>query len=372
LHTYGTAGFYAHTSGVDYVPGYIWVLELLAMLYGPLAAHDPQGRILQSLVRLPAILADTALVAVAVDFARVTKRPPTAAIILAVSPALLLLTSYWGQVDSIAVALLLSAILATLSERISLSWFFFAVAIVIKPQPLVVGPLLMLWQLQRRQFTSLLWAPAMTALLCYIVSLPFTIARGPVAVWSWFLHQYLTGISKYPVASVNAFNLYGLLGRVYTPDSETFCGIALHTWGVGLFGLVLAAVSAKLWYDLRTLTQESDRVQQLMLASTVVLFALFMLTTRMHERYLFAALAMMTIAMRPNDRRWLYLVITLHVVFLINELFTLGGLHDRYMSSAITAAVAFFSLINLVLFAITTWTFFTRNAVEPQAIPEIA
>ena len=109
--------FYAKSSFADYPPGYFVVLWVLAKFYALLpgsAADAAHGYVmLRALVKLPAIVMD--LVNAAVVFAIVRRYASQsvallAAALLALNPAAIYVSAYWGQVDSVSWGLVLIAL----------------------------------------------------------------------------------------------------------------------------------------------------------------------------------------------------------------------------------------------------------------------
>ena len=100
-----------------------------------------------ALLKLPALLADLAVARLI--FARL--RPGRkrfawmAALAFALNPALLLNSTIWGQTDSVLALLALLSFLALGDRRFELAWSLAALAILTKPQALLVVPLFVLW-----------------------------------------------------------------------------------------------------------------------------------------------------------------------------------------------------------------------------------
>ena len=305
LITYGSKNFYAHAGFVDYPPGYMLVLWLAGTLYkATFMAHDASLLALKVFVKLPAVLADLALTYVVYLIVRRAASVPLsliAAAVIALNPAVWIVSAYWGQADSVAAVFLVWAIYLAITERYEWAWAALAFAVLVKPQPLVAAPLLAAWQIRRIGFTPrLLLAPVAGLTVALFGSLPFAPSSSPASVLAWLYGRYHNGMDVYPYNSCNAFNLYSVFRDFWQSDSLRILGVPQWGWGVGIFTLLLVALVMRQW---RTTAGAAPQAEQsagarllaersFFTACFLALLGLFMLTTRMHERYMFSALAL--------------------------------------------------------------------------------
>ena len=173
-----------------------------------------------------------------------------------------------------------------------------------KPQSGLVLPV-MLYVLFRRHLYRRPLAEAFEGLIAIAIT-------GALALALWFLSAapfglgpvslirfYNESASIRPYTSLNAFNLWGVLG-FWRNDSTgvdhlTIAGLsALHV-GMLLFVLGTAAV---LWRLHRTIEDGAEETAALMIASASVALLAFIVLTRMHERYLLLSL----VVLAPPDR----------------------------------------------------------------------
>jgi Gpi18-like mannosyltransferase len=302
LDEVGSHRFYVQGQFADYPPGYLYVLWLL----GKLSAAP--GYLL---LKLPAILADLGLAWIAGTFAvrlappALRERFPVRALVAAAvlfNPAVIALSTVWGQVDSVPALFVLSSLLLLFTGPPSLrreltAFVLFTVAIAMKPQSGFVLPI-MIYALYRRHLLGRsrpellegvlrVAAPAVLALDIWSVSgLPFGL--GPVELYRFYRHS----ASIYPVTSANAFNLWGAVG-FWRNDSTgdrvlTVAGVsALH---IGMLAFILGVVLT-LWRLHRALERGADEARELTVAAATVSLLAYVLLTRMHERYMFLSLA---------------------------------------------------------------------------------
>lgn len=341
IEQFGTHGLYAHAVAagghdVDYPPGYLWILTLIAhfdaALRQPGAAHDT---LLRRLMKVPAIIADLGSALLIFALARrnwTEQKALIAAAIFTFSPTTWLISAYWGQVDSVAGFFLLCALLFTVSGRFPIAWLALAVAVLIKPQPLVVAPLLLAWQIWRQGWSARLIVPVVVGFgVAYVGSLPFAPSSAPGATLMWLLETYRNATRLYPYTSVSAANVYTVLGSFFESDVRVVHGLSIAAWGMLAFTLVLALIVAAFCKGLRGELPQRAPEPLLFTATFAALAALFVVTTRMHERYLFMALTVAPLLILAG--RWERCVaVVMLATFTVNcllvlFLFTTGAYH---------------------------------------------
>ncbi len=272
----GPARFYAPGYFADYPPGYMYVLWAVGLASRALRVSW-QSEWFLALLKLPALLADLAVARLI--FARL--RPGRkrfawiAALAFALNPALLLNSTIWGQTDSVLALLALLSFLALGDRRFELAWSLAALAVLTKPQALLVVPLFVLWP--RGWWKSGRPLSALLAILAtvYVVADPFRGERP----WTWLIELYTGTTGYYAETSVNAMNLPALLFGMRRNDADVVLGLTTQTWG---FAIGLAVGLAFLWPYVKRWTRSMHA--GLIAAATLVAF---MCLTRMHERYLY-------------------------------------------------------------------------------------
>jgi Gpi18-like mannosyltransferase len=314
IGTYGPSGFYGHAGFVDYPPGYMLVLWGVAGLHGLLAGlAGAHFDLLLYLVKLPAILADIGICYLTFLIARRmwnTSASLFVAGIVAFNPAIWFVSSVWGQADSVAAVFLVWAIYLALTDRFEFAWAALAFAVLIKPHPIAVAPLLALWQIRRQGLHwRLALIPVIGLAVAYLGSVAFAPNALPNDTIAWLWNQYGHGRDVYPFNSVNAFNLYSIAHDFWEPDSNptllgtvpwlswipTFFGAKggpQWLWGLIIFGGLMLAVMFRQWRATSPATTEEDRERTLLFACFLAMLGYFMVLTRMHERYLFSAIAL--------------------------------------------------------------------------------
>ncbi|MFN2527161.1 MAG: phospholipid carrier-dependent glycosyltransferase [Candidatus Baltobacteraceae bacterium] len=329
--------FYAKAGFADYPPGYFYVLWIAGHIYEPLKAFDPGYNLLRYLVKLPAVLMDLVvgwtMYAVVRRFADY-RWGLAAAAAYVLNPAVIFISASWGQVDSIAGGLMLIALNLLLrsddeDERratwlIGLAWLLLAYSLLIKPQGVMLAPLFLAFAFANPARRALrLRATAMGVLggfvLAWLLSVPFHPASNPLTIFAWLLERYRYGSGVYAYNSVNAFNLWTIRYPFWQPDNTPVLFLPQYIWGIVLL------VGATMLILLRYIQAGTQRA--LIESAALLTLAFFMLSTRMHERYVFDGL-LFTIAAIFIGRRYIVAAAVLTVTLFANLLYSM-----QYMSA---------------------------------------
>jgi Gpi18-like mannosyltransferase len=377
LAQYGTHGLYAHpdpASGtfVNYPPAYALSLLAVVRAYQYVAPHaDPGDAILIALLKLPAIVADLGIAALAFLIVRRWTSPRNALVATAIAafgPSTWPVSAIWGQVDSLCALFLVGAFYAAIARRYELAWISLAIGILIKPFPLAVAPLLAVAQYRDAGFSPrLVLGPACAVAVAYVTTLPFAPGAAPFAALAWLARQYASGQSLFPLTSVNAWNLWTAFAEP-VPDSLRVAGLSLQAWGWIFFGALDLAVTIVL---ARRLASERGRAAEHVatLAWFVALLGVFDLASRMHERYLIFALALAPLVWfcgRPERVAALLLMLT----FTLNS-----GLVLYWKFAALPendVLIHAISLANLAALLVVALRFARRSSPETSLVLEPA
>jgi len=296
----GLANFYHTEMFVDYPPGYIYVLFALGHIKSWLGITGDTASML--LYKLPAIAAD--LGAAAVIFRAAAKKlgQPIAlglSMLWLFNPAVILDSAAWGQVDSIFALVLSLSLLGISENRFGKAAVWYAIAALIKPQAFIFMPVLLLALLARKKWKHV----AVTAYYGFgtfiLLALPFFWSTGGLKA---LFELYSGTLSSYPYATLNAFNLYALNGANWKPLTESWLFLSYQTWG-NLF--ILVAVALAVWFSLMGKRREGED-RSFFIAMTLIA-VVFILVTKMHERYMFPLLLLSLFAfIQMRDRRMLH------------------------------------------------------------------
>ncbi|MBV9737222.1 MAG: phospholipid carrier-dependent glycosyltransferase, partial [Candidatus Eremiobacteraeota bacterium] len=336
LGSHPMSAFYAKAGFADYPPGYFYILWVIGHLYGPLQHADPSYVWLRFLIKLPAIVMDlinTILIYGIVRRFADQRYALGAAALYILNPAVIFISAAWGQVDSVAGGFALAALYALLrsddapsdvrrTELIVLAWLALAYSILIKPQAAILVPLFIAFafvsaEQRAARLRGLIAGVIGGIMLAWLLALPFHPAANPLAVLGWLYERYLYGTSVYAVNSVNAFNLWTINYPFWQADTARVLFLPQYLWGLLL--LAAAAILILLRY------LQSPTRRSLLEAAALLALAFFMLSTRMHERYVFNGL-LLVVPLIFCGWRYLLAVGVLTVTLFSNLLYSLNYL----------------------------------------------
>jgi Gpi18-like mannosyltransferase len=300
LMQYGGPGLYTHVDAVDhypvnYPPGYALILSAIVATYHVIVPGGlANNALLATFLKLPAIAADLLLCVLTFAIVRRWYDDRTAlraAAIAALLPSTWAVSAVWGQVDSICGALVALALVLTLRRAYLPAWCALTLAILVKPLPAVVVPLLLAQQLaDRGAGPRAILGPLLGALLAFLIALPFAPTAQPVAVVRWLFAQYLAGQALSNSTSENAYNVWTLLAGP-TSDGLMRFGLTLQVWAWLAVASVLAAISILIFRGTRQSLGTQLGEGLIARGWFLALVTLFVFATRMHERYILMALA---------------------------------------------------------------------------------
>jgi dolichyl-phosphate-mannose-protein mannosyltransferase len=288
---YGPAHVYDPQFVCRYTPAYLYALDAALRAARPLIAGPvARGQLavlaepLRIAVEIPPLGADflVALLAFAwVRRDRSAKVAWAAALLFALNPALIYTTVVWGQNDSCLVLPVMLATIMAADRRYDLAGAMAAIAVLVKLQGLILLPVLGWWMLLAGSVPACALGALGFAAAAMITIAPFQIGHP----WNWFASVIASSLDFFPKASVNAFNLMALVVGMHVPDSTTVLGVSAFTLGTALLGVYYAVPGWILWRE-RT-------ARALLLSVFLAYLGFFVLGTRIHERYLYFAVALM-------------------------------------------------------------------------------
>lgn len=372
----GMSNFYTSGMFADYPPGYMyicgalsWICRVLGLSYG--------GAGMVFLFKLPATAADIASAYLVYRIARKQGVRDVFALILsaliALNPAAMFISGAWGQIDSVLTLGIVAAFYLLLTDRWILAGAVYGLAILMKPQALMFGPILAVAYLamlctatdwRKRLIKTALAVVAAFAVLL-VLSLPF---KGTQDFW-WLIEKYFTTATSYEYATIEAFNFAALLGHNWAPVTTKVLGIPYSTWGTIFITLAVFLGAFLFLYSFRARPAKGDparggsfwtslcsgrlRGGALYLSAACMLGMIFTFGHYMHERYLFPVLLLLLMSyLYERDRRILVSFGGMTVALLFNALAAMyivdhQSLRGAYYD-ALTRAGAAFELVNFL------------------------
>jgi Gpi18-like mannosyltransferase len=360
IATFGPAHTYQQGFFLDYPPGYLyglWVAGIFAHAIGA------TGNFYRVVIQSPAIVADFALAILMYAYMRRGGRPEMAFIamlMVALNPALLFDTVVWGQSDSVMTFVTLLSIVAILGEQYEIAWGLAAIAVLVKPQGLMMLPVLGFWTMFETDFAT--WIRSGIALIAVAIIgiAPFQIGHE----WNWIIKLYTSTAAYYHETSVNAFNLMALLGGLRQADSNTLAGVSYFALGMSLLAPLYAFVAWILW--------RGRTPARLLFASFIAVFGFFMVAPRMHERYLYPAIALVVpLALEAPEMLAVFVIIT--ITCFINLAYILHTLNTVVFLDARDGLAMLTSALNVVALGLAVYWGSTRMqdaSTERDAVSE--
>lgn len=355
----------------DYLPGYLHVLWLVGLVH-KLVSPSAAAPALTYLVKMPPVLADLALAWLLTRWVREI-RPPREArrtgVLFLWNPAIWIVSAVWGQADSVLALFFLAAayFLSKPGRACFAGAALLGLAVVTKPQALILAPLVALWSLRRHSVRTCCLLLLTSLGTFMVVILPFW-GKQPA---DWILRQYMATANQYQATSANAFNLWALAG-MWRADSVKLLGLTMLRWGFVVFGICYAWILWRLW---RT------GASRFLEAGVLVVLGSFLFLTRMHERYAYTALPLLLLAWAATRHKlWLNLYAVLSATFTVGLLYTLYyyapkmGAGPFALPPAVAAAIEGpigravikgLSLANLAIWALAVGAF-ARPIPEPS------
>ena len=289
----GAANFYEAGYFCDYPPGYMLVLGLLgsiANLFG-ISLGTVSGELLLKTVPVFCDILLALMIFYATD--RVVSRRAALgmAALIALNPAFVIAGACWGQIDAFLCVMLVALLLLARQGKWQAAIPVFALAVLSKPQAGLLAPLgvfalgrdvIRHKQARKPAAIGLLLGAAATA----AIVLPFSPNQDSIF---WIVDKYVETLFSYAYATLSTGNLMFLLGGNWTPNDQVIFGGVTY----GLLGGALMALSFA--FGVFVYLRGRDR-KRLMLASSVTLQLIFVLGSKMHERYILPALVLLLLS----------------------------------------------------------------------------
>ncbi len=325
IHEQGVLNIF-RTPDTNYV-GYHWVLWLLSFPYGWLGGTygGGNGGLFHVLIKLPSVGFDLLLVCVVYAATRflVAQAEPhvpagvsrhaeplalLAALVVALQPAVIYDSAVWAQTDSLITAAMLAAIVLAFRGNVALAGAVWALGFLVKPQPIIILPVLLLIAYRSGGPRSILSAGLAGAAVGLAVLGPWLVHGDLfhiIKVYRWDFHDVGAPLS------LAAWNLWRFWDATVTPaaDDKAVLFVTYRNVGLGLSGLAAIVALAYAWArpDLRGA----------LIAAAYLVFAFYMFPVRTHERYLFPLLGLL-LPVVVVERRWLWLYVPLSAMFFLN------------------------------------------------------
>ena len=345
-------GFHFYDDWCDYPPGYIlllWPIGALRVLLN--IGYDTPAHWL--LIKAIPIVCDALIALLLADMSRKKLGRLGASWLGAayfINPAVIFNAAVWGQVDCVLSLLLLLAMSYAVSRRWKSALSVFACAILIKPQALMFAPIGLLVLIceivaaREKRAEMLRQIGAGVGLMIGIIvaaALPFSLAQGRDP-FSWLWSLYAGTLGEYNYITVNACNFYVLLGMNWRALGDA------GAWTYIAWAAYAAAFGLAVWFYVKS----GDRSTVFLLCA-MVLSVIFAFGAKMHERYLYPAIALLLAAYAVDrDARILGTAIMLSASVFLNGALVL---EDQWlMNSRVPSVIV--AVLNTAAAPMLVWT----------------
>jgi hypothetical protein len=267
----------------------------------------------------------------------------TVAALYLFNPGVLLAGPAWGQVDAAGTLPWIAALAASAAGRHGPAAALAVLAGLVKPQfGLALLPVVAVAAIRSRELRS--WRPLMSAALGGCAA--YVLVAAPLALHPGrYLGLLVNTAAFQPYTSLNAFNPWGLLVGFEVPDDPYVgAGTALLVGG-------LAA-------SLLPLRRGRD-LGALLAAGALLALAFYFLPTRVHERYLFPAMALLApFALLDRARLAAYVALSLgFAASLVYALHTTTQLElPEPLADAIVSPVGVWAIGLVLIGSAVAWT----------------
>lgn len=340
---------YEHIASLDYPPMWLFPMYIVGFFTTNPAIQAAEPYFILAL-KIFQILFDVAIIPLIYVVLR--KKNQVFALLLAASwainPATIVNSSFWGQTDSVMIFLLLVSFWLLEERRMVAAMVWFCIACLTKFQCLYFAPVILLYLFfSKYDVKTIIKAIGAGVAVVLGVFLPFMINSGILLPFE----VYFGGHGQYKEATLNAFNLYGLFGLNRKSDVQPLLGpITLNHISLFITLLILAIVV----YLYFKAPKKSS-----WLLCFVLMQSIFMLTSRMHERYQIPVLIFCLVAIVYHKSSRLFGVYILQTVMVfINEGFLfLKATHGYSVPwlEQYPQIMVVFSGINLIVYCFTMY-----------------
>ncbi len=370
--------------GTPYLYGvvvFVYNHLLLPVFHESLDALAEQSGMGPFIAKVPMLAADLAAIIVLYRVARKRHTERFALLVAAsyaFSPAVLYNGAIWGQTDALVALPVLVALFALISERYALAGTSLAIAVLLKPQPVIFVPLVLLYICRwgsREQLAKFAGAGLLTAL---VAALP--ILAPHFQLLDMLGNMQAQSFNDNVKLSSDAFNFWWLIGYGQQPIGSTILGAKSGRVGDLLFAAVTLLCGVQIWRHSAPIS--------LFLGLAVQLFGFFMFMGSQHERYLFLfiplVLASLIVAKQEDWTHLVALYAASTALCLSNMFVGVGGGSfgsdqpipfvsleplSRYLTSNFAWLSTVIALLQLATFAYALGVYLSQRQPRQVAVP---
>jgi Gpi18-like mannosyltransferase len=293
IQSKGLSAAYNSDSVINYLPLYLYVLKIYALLI-PKAALFEMTYCLKSI----SLFFDVASIFILTQLIEQENKRWKYFLLGLFNIGFIYNSFVWNQVDGILSFFVFASILSAQKQKPVLALSLFLLAINFKLQGIIFLPILLaLLTESLKPLTLLKGGLILTGIQTLILS-PFIMAGNVWNIWE----TAKGSMDYYPSISMNAYNFWYLFyngSLMFVKDSDIFCiGLSHKQIGLTLFlGSTTLILFPLLLQSLKRLLgkqQSKTELKAILLSSSLIAVLFFYFNTQMHERYIHSAIIFST------------------------------------------------------------------------------
>lgn len=277
------------------------------------------------------------------------------------NPAAIILSSVWGQTDSVIALLSVLAFVLLLKKRFVLSSILFTIGLLFKPNWIIFIPIyILIYFINRPKIKSLVFSAIVLSVVLILASIPFS--DNPISFYSWlFKDRILSTINASPHASISAFNFY-----------TTFLQIDYHLSSFKVLGLPVKIIGQMIFlyiflFCLKYVLSKKADAESIFKAVAVIGLGSFLFLPGMLERYFFPAIIPFAI-LAVKNKKLLLLYFTFTITLGLNVIWALfrrsnGNINDIFTDHNFLL-IKIISICNVLGFIVMYKTLFADNLLK--------
>ncbi|MHB8377587.1 MAG: hypothetical protein ACYDEB_11620, partial [Dehalococcoidia bacterium] len=271
----------------------------------------------------------------------------TAAAVIAFQPAVVYDSAVWAQTDAAVTAAMLGSLVLAARGRPATGWMVWALGFLLKPQPVIIVPVLVLVTLRGGGPRALGRSLAGAAAVAGAVLGPW-VAHGDGGRIADVYHGLF--LATYPRLSAGAWNLWWFwdLNAAHHSTLDAVPGMTFVTYRMAGGALSLAAAGVAFAY-----AWMRPGLRGALVAAAYLSFAFYVVPVSTHDRYLYPFFALL-LPVVVIERRWLWLYAPASAVFFANLFCSAPPLRSLSAQLVDQPATQWLAGFNVAMFALFT------------------
>lgn len=335
----------------------LYVVGLVRQIFG----IKPDSQTFNLLIKLPPIICDIITSIFVYKIAYKKMKPLNAwlcGLFYVINPAVILISSVWGQYESIYTLFLVASLYYLVENKSSKATIYYAFAILARPMLIIFLPIYLYVFLKSilKSGKEIKSKFLLNSILFFVVFLLFLIIPF---YQSLDIGQFYKQINDYklPYASINAYNFFTFIGANWFSYTDKFLGGTYKTFSVVMFSTIFIISFIILFYNDDkaiknpiTKKPKTSKKSTYFVVASFIAICYFMLTTQIHERYLFPALLLLLFTyIYTNEKSVLILFGGFSATYFINCTDIIYLFQNENKFELINNSLSIFSSFNMIL-----------------------